>query len=507
MRKSIVLILLAIAVGASADIRLPALFADDAVLQQGTQVPVWGWAEEGEQVTVTFQGQEVSTTTAKDGAWRVNLNKCKTGGPFEMIIAGNNTLMLTNLLVGEVWVCGGQSNMQWPVSKCATWKAAIRDSANPNIRLFQVKVTGADTPQTDVEAQWKPCGPDTVPNFTGVGYFFGRALHENLDVPIGLIQSCLGGTNASCWTTKETLTHTPELKSFVDDYAKVLENYPETKRKYDEQCAKHKAKLAKAKAEGRKLKPAERRAPRSPMGPDHVKRPSALYNAMIAPLKPYAIQGAIWYQGESNAHTPETALQYRDLFPAMIADWREGWECGAFPFLFVQLASYARPQGEAWPLLREAQTKTLSLKNTGMAVITDLGEQNDIHPPRKQPVGERLALAARHVAYGEKLVYAGPMFKKMKIKRGKARIAFDHAGGGLVSKGGELKGFTIAGADRQFVEAEARIKGNSVVVSNPEVKKPVAVRYAWLPYPECNLYNEEGLPANPFRTDTFPPVE
>ncbi len=484
-----------------ADVSLPALFSDNMVLQQGVKVPVWGWAGDGEEVTVSFQGKEVSTK-ARGGKWKVNLRKLKAGGPYDMTVAGSNTISISNVLVGEVWVCGGQSNMQWPLSKAENATDAIENSKSNSIRLFQVAVTGADEPQEDVEGQWVECGPDVVANFSAVGYFFGRELDSALDAPIGLIQSCLGGTNASSWVTREVLESNRKLSSFLEDYGKVLEGYPEAAKGYEKRVAQWKEKQAKARAEGNanaKLG----RYPQPPMGPEHVKRPNALYYAMIAPLQPYAIKGAIWYQGESNAKSNQTALQYRELFPSMIKCWREEWGQGSFPFLFVQLAPFGNQNGDAWPLLREAQTRTLSLRNTGMAVIMDIGEEDNIHPVKKQEVGQRLALAARHVAYGEDIVYSGPVYSSMRVKGSEAVLKFKHGGGGLTPASGELKGFTVAGKDREFVDAEARIVGDTVVVSSPKVEKPAAVRYGWAAYIEANLANKEGLPASPFRTDNF----
>jgi len=487
---------------AVAEVELNALFSDNMVLQQGIEVPVWGKADEGEKVTVKFAGQQV-TARPKNGKWMVKLQKLKPGGPFAMMVSGKNTIVIKNILVGEVWVCSGQSNMAMTVSRCANAEQEIANSRNPNIRLFTVSRVVSDKPLDNVTGKWVECGPNTVGSFSGVGYFFGRELQKAIKRPVGLIHSSWGGTPAEAWTRREVLAEKPELKPILDAYEKALERLPQATKKYEEAMAKWKEAFKKAKQEGKRPP----RRPYPPMGPNNPRSPGGLYNGMIAPLIPYAIAGAIWYQGEANA---SRAYQYRVLFPTMITNWRRDWGQGDFPFLFVQLAAYKKispePQESGWAELREAQTMTLSLPNTGMALAIDVGEQFDIHPKRKQEVGARLALAARAIAYGEKIVYSGPMYDSAKVEGNKVVIGFKHVGGGLVAKDGELKGFAIAGPDKKFVWADAKIVGEKVVVSSPQVSKPVAVRYAWADYPVCNLYNKEGLPAVPFRTDNFPMV-
>ena len=426
--------------------------------RQGAKVPVWGTANDGEKVTVKLQGQDVSTT-AKDGKWRVELAPLKAGGPFELTIAGENTVTLKNILVGEVWIASGQSNMQWSVKQVGEPEQTIAGSANPEIRLFTVPRQGKPQPQSDVSGAWSECDPKTVPDFSAVAYFFGRDLQKQLKVPVGLISTNVGGTPAEAWTSRKALEANPALKSLVVDPAS---NKP--------------------------------------------KDTSGLYNAMIHPLVPYAIRGAIWYQGESNA---DRAYEYRTLFPAMISDWRAAWGQGDFPFLLVQLAPFTaivREPGESnWAELREAQLlATQVLPNVAMAVITDLGEERDIHPKRKAPVAARLALAARAVAYAEPVEFAGPAYYQQKVDGNRIVLEFKHVGGGLVAKDGPLAGFTIAGADRKFVLAQAEIKGDTVIVSSPEVKEPLAVRFGWWNFPVVNLWNKAGLPASPFRTDDFP---
>lgn len=489
---------------ARADVVPHALFSDNMVLQQGADAPVWGTADDGEKVTVVFQDQTASTNAA-GGKWKVTLKALSPGGPAEMTIRGKNTITLKNVLVGEVWVCSGQSNMAMTVNRCHDAEAVIARSANPKIRLFTVPRKGADEPQSDVDGSWSECGPDTVPGFSGVGYFFGKHLQEKLDVPVGLINSSYGGTPAESWTSRPKLAAKPELRPILDGYAEAVKRYPEALKRYENALAQWKKQAAEARKEGKRRRG---RAPRPPMGPNHPKRPGGLYYAMICPLQPFAVRGAIWYQGEANAGR---AYQYRTLLPTMIECWREDWGQGDFPFLIVQLAPFMKivdePAESAWAELREAQMIVMQcVPNTATAVITDVGEENDIHPKKKQPVGDRLAIAARALAYGEKIEYSGPVYKCMKVEDGTAILSFDHLGGGLVVKGDKLTGFTICGEDRKFVNAEATITGDTVVVSSPEVPKPVAVRFGWANFPVVNLWNKADLPASPFRTDDFPGV-
>jgi len=341
---------------------------------------------------------------------------------------------------------------------------------------------------------WQVCGPESVRGFSAVEYFFGRDLYRDLNVPMGLVESDWGGTPAQSWTSKPALDADPVLKFILDDWTKVVANYPAAKDRYDKQMENWNQAVAAAKAEGKT--PPNR--PGLPPGPGHPNTPAGLYNAMIAPLTPYAIRGVIWYQGESNANEAH-AYKYRRLFRDMIEDWRASWDEVDMPFLFVQLANYK--SNAFWPVLRESQTETLSLRNTGMALAIDIGESRDIHPKNKQDVGHRLALAARHVAYHENIEYAGPMYRLATPEASQIRVWFSHADGMQAKGGGPITGFTLAGTDGNFVPAEARVDGGTVVVSSPQVSNPVAVRYAWADDPVCNLINQAGLPANPFRSD------
>ncbi|MBA3314650.1 MAG: sialate O-acetylesterase [Planctomycetota bacterium] len=483
---------------ARADVKLPAIFGDNMVLQADAKVPVWGKAEPGERIEVrvgidtaatpdapnapnaapTDAVTQAKQTTADDkGQWKVVLDPLPASDePIGFVITGKNKVTLENVLVGEVWVASGQSNMEWPVRASNDPEKEIAEAKFPTIRLFQVqKKVAADAPAEDVVGQWVVCGPETVGNFSAVAYFFGREIQNATSRPVGLIGTYWGGTPAESWTSREKLESDEALKPLVTNWDAL--------DKREQEAGENKS----------------RQSPHHPAG---------LYNGMLAPIVPFAIRGAIWYQGESNAGR---AYQYRTLFPAMITDWRERWGQGDFPFLFVQLANFMQrkdqPADSAWAELREAQSLTLDLPNTGQAVIIDIGDVADIHPKNKQDVGKRLALSALAVAYEkEDVVSSGPVFKDVTFEDGKAVLSFDHVGGGLEAKGDALKGFAIAGEDRVFKWADATIEGDTIVVSSPEVKNPTAVRYAWADNPEATLYNAEDLPASPFRTDEWPGV-
>lgn len=468
-------------------------------------MPIWGWAEPGEEIVIFYTPSSVAWGAIADeqGRWLTKIGPLTAGGPFDLTIKAKNTVVLKNVLVGEVWVCSGQSNMEWPVKQAANSDAEIAEANYPNIRLFTVQKRVSDEPMSDCVGRWQQCSPQAVWGFSAVGYFFGRELYQKLNVPIGLIHTSWGGTPAEAWTSRDYLEIDKDFELIIERYKKAVEVYPKAKKKFEEERRKFEETAAQLKAEGKKVP----RRPRfqAPMGPDHPHSPAGLYNGMLAPIIPYGIAGAIWYQGESNA---DRAYQYRKLFPTMIKSWRDSWRQGDFPFLFVQLANFMKvvdePTESEWAELREAQSMTLSLAKTGIAVIIDIGEADDIHPKNKQDVGSRLALWALAKTYGRELVYSGPTYKSMDIDGNKVVLHFKHTGGGLVAKGSPLKGFAIAGADRKFVWADARIEGDTVVVSSEKVAEPVAVRYAWANNPVCNLYNAEGLPASPFRTDIWP---
>ncbi len=444
----------------SAEVKPHPLFTDGAVLQQGQTVPVWGTADEGEKVSVKIAGQTVSAT-AVGGKWKVELAAMKAGGPHEMTISGSNTIEVKNVLVGEVWVASGQSNMEWKLKQTDETPEQVAKAKYPEIRMFTVRRTTSAVPLTEAVGSWIVCSPETVGEFSAVGYHFARALHEKIKMPVGVVHTSWGGTPAQAWTSVEGFEGHAELAGY--------------------------AKQAKEAAEKFAVVP-----PEKPLGSGQA---SVLYNGMLAPVIPYRMRGVIWYQGESNA---QKSKEYQTLFPAMIADWRGKWKQGDFPFLYVQIAPF---KGQP-PEIREAQLLTLGkTKNVAMVVTTDVGNAEDIHPKQKRPVGERLALAARALVYGEKIVYSGPLMNGFSFKGDKAIVSFEHVGGGLEAKGGELRGFTIAGEDKNFVPATAEIVGDKVMVIAEGVSKPVAVRYGWENVPNVNLFNKEGLPASPFRTD------
>ncbi len=642
------------------NLKVISLFGDNMLLQRNMRVPIWGAALPGGTVEIKFNGQTKQAKVGKNGEWKTYFDPMKAGGPYEMTIAGEKNLKFKNILIGDVWICSGQSNMGMWVCSSKNAQKEISEADYPEIRLFQLKGKVSDKPLKTLEGRWRLCTPSSVEKFSAAAYFFGRDLYKSLNVPIGLIQSSRGASAAEAWTTMETLESDPAYKPFIENYKKVckdkkvlekIKEYMEHRRQqilkqnllrsqfgkkrrktgctwgrpgFDsndwktmeqpggwqkdmknfegiadfikeveipsdwagkdlimslgaiDECdiaffngneigsigfeAHHYWEIPRkytipgglvnpgksiiavkivnevgaggftgkpgkmflqSKGGGKKiplvgvwkykvekeLKRPERL--RRPYGPGHHNAPSVLYNAKIHPIIPYAIKGVIWYQGESNAGR---AYQYRKLLPAMIKDWRKNWQQGNFTFLIVQLANYMtpskNPESSAWAELREAQTMTAKkLPNCGLALAIDIGEAKNIHPKNKQDVGRRLALAARKIAYGQDIVYAGPEYESMKIDDNKIIVKFKNAGSGLIAKDGPLKQFAIAGKDRIFKWANAEIKGNSVVVWSDKVKVPVAVRYAWANNPAgCNLYNKEGLPANPFRTDDWPGI-
>ncbi len=636
----LVLILQFFSSAVKAQVTLPPFFNCNMILQQGIPIPVWGWASPGEKVSVTFNDKTVTTKTGNDGKWRVTLQPMNYGGPYKMVVKGKNLRTIENILIGEVWVCSGQSNMEFNLSSANNAEAEIAASNYPEIRLFTVKKRIAQTPQDNLEeGDWWECSPISSPKFSAVAYFFGRALYQKLKVPIGLINTSWGGTVAETWTSPDAIALNPDFAPMLANLKKIdLNEYGKSVEKeirdrlgefsttdqgtkdnqpvwaapeMDDQGWKTMPlpgyiesnglqgvdgiiwfrktlvvdandagktsilDLAKIndsdvtyvngfKVGGTELKSDARRTYTIPegvlkagkntitvrvediggsggiygdakdmkltagqkifslagdwkykigvlkvnttLGPNSY--PTLLYNGMINPLVPYGIKGAIWYQGEGNAGR---AFQYRRVFTDMIKDWRNHWEQGDFPFLFVQLANFMKadslPVESTWAELREAQTMALSLPKTGMASAIDVGEALDIHPKDKQTVGNRLALSALNVAYRQPVENLGPVFKEMKISGNTVEVTFDHVVQGLKAKDkyGYVKGFTVAGSDHKFHWAKASITGtNKVLLSSPEVAAPVAVRYGWANNPDdVNLYNSQGLPADPFRTDKW----
>jgi sialate O-acetylesterase len=498
---------------AMADVKLPAIFNSNMVIQRDTNAPVWGWADAGEKVTVTGSwGKTAETTTPKSGKWEVKLATPNAGGPFTITVQGKNKIELKNVLSGEVWICSGQSNMQWPVSRSNNAKEEIANAKYPKIRLFVVKRKVSLTPLADVSGVWNECGPKTVGWFSAAGYFFGRTLYKKLNIPIGLINTSWGGTCIETWTPWSAQKNIPPAISRKSRSDRVAKTYDEAKAKgkYGKKLAEWKKKIAEFKKSGKKG-----RGPRRPRFYGHPHKsanyPVNLYNAMLHPLAPFAIKGAIWYQGESNAGG---AKYYRKQMEAMITSWRKLWKQGDFSFYFVQLPNFRAPakkpvEDGGWPQMREAFMKTAKeVPNTGMAITMDIGEAKDIHPKNKQDVGDRLGRVALYKTYGKKdIVWTGPIYQSVKIVGNKAIVKFENGGSPLAVKGkGPIKWFALMDDKGKIVAADAKITGpDTVEVSSPKVKKIAMVYYAWSNNPVgVNFINKAGLPASPFRWGKMP---
>ncbi|KRD62664.1 hypothetical protein ASE40_02425 [Flavobacterium sp. Root935] len=635
MKKKLVFIFLIFSVLSNANVRMPLIFSDGMVLQRDKQIPIWGFADPNESVEIHFNKQIKKTQADKNGKWTVNLSPEKAGGPFELIIIGKNKITIKNVLVGEVWICSGQSNMEFQVYKTMNAEKEIADSNYPMIRHFGVAQDLSGTPKDDLkQGKWEAANKETVGNFTAVGYYFARKLYAELKIPIGIINTSWGGTNVETWTSREAFQNSPEFKAMIADvpvvdidsvfeiYKKSVldnlkkvqgfdvsmenenqfkdlnfqdKNWPEIKvpslwenqkignidgivwmRKtivLTAEQAKKEAVLHLAKVDDEdktyvngvevgtnnlwdKLRvykipanvlkegtnviavritdysggggiygdPADLKIdfkdtnlPLDGLWKFNVVQvkiaispnsyPSLLYNAMVNPLVPYAMQGVLWYQGEANVWR---AAEYKKSFPLMIKDWRTKFKQGDFPFYFVQLSTFDEfggnsQKGSRWAELREAQSETLKLKNTGMVVTTDIGNAKDIHPTNKQDIGLRLAAVAMNNIYGKKQVHSGPTYKSQEIKGNQIILTFDNIGSGLSTPNNdELKGFEIAGADKVFHSAKAIIKDNKIIVSSDKVQNPVAVHYGWADDDTAiNLFNKEKFPASPFRTDNW----
>jgi sialate O-acetylesterase len=509
--------LLAIAQVARGDVSLNNMFGDHMVLQQGIKNRIWGKAEPGEAVTVTLSGQKPqATVAAADGGWEVFLEPVQEyGGPHTLTVKGKNELAFQDVLVGEVWICSGQSNMQWSVNQSNDADIEKAAANFPDIRLISVPQVGTQEPKSNFEGRWSVCSPATVGEFSAVGYFFGRQLNQTLGVPVGLIDNAWGGSAAEAWVKRDKLAAHPTLAVIHEKWVKEETNFEQAKAAFEKKLADWKAAAEKAKAEGKPApggKPDPRQHPAGRMKGNA--RPGNIHSGVLTPSIGYGIKGAIWYQGESNAGR---AYQYRELFPFMIKTWREEWGLGDFPFYWVQLADYKKeqtaPAESDWAELREAQTMTMkALPGTGQAVIIDLGEGKDIHPMNKQDVAKRLARWALAETYKvPSITCRSPLYKSMEKDGGKIVLSFDHVSG--EGRGwrpfdvNEPVGFTIAGIDRTFVAAEAKIRDDGrIEVWSDAVADPVAVRYAWADNPVCNMYSASGLPLTPFRTDDYPGV-
>ena len=490
---------------ARADVSLPAIIGNNMVLQADLPLPIWGWAEPGEDITVTLGSDKAAAKADAQGNWSVKLAARKASAdPLEMTVAGKNTLKITNILVGEVWGGSGQSNMEWSVASSANKEQEIQAANYPQMRLFLVPRRLSPSPVSDVNAAWVVCTPQTIPNFSAVLYFFGREIHKVQNVPVGLIADSWGGSRIEPWMTYEQFAAQPELKPDLDNYNKLKADRAAAMANRKQLLSAVKAWLEaaeKAVAAGQDV-PDPPGIPGDPL--NQFTSPSAMYNGMVHGIVPYALRGFLWYQGESNRGQ---GMHYSDLMKGLISNWRSLWKQGDFPFLFVQLAPYYYDQNEiALPEIWEAQAATLAVPNTGMAVTTDIATVRDIHPPNKQDVGRRLALWALANTYGKKdLAYSGPLYDSMAAEGDKIRIKFKHTSPGLVSRDGKpLSWFAIAGEDKQFYAATATIDGETVIVNSPNVPRPVAVRFGWNQIAEPNLSNKAGLPASPFRTDRWP---
>ncbi|MCP2028235.1 hypothetical protein L1276_003405 [Flavobacterium sp. HSC-32F16] len=496
-------LVLSVKFSASAQVKLPALVGDNMVLQQNAKVNLWGWASPNEKITLNlgWTNEAVEVTADAEGNWKTVVSTPNgSDKSFEITINAFNKIVLKNILIGEVWLCSGQSNMFFPVGREeGTWKTGVKNyeeevknASFPNIRLFTVALNASPKPLEDVTGNWKVCSPENIKTFSAVAYFFGRDIYQRLNVPIGLISTSWGGTKAEAWTAQNILEEDTAFLPILQEDAKNEKIHQEKLEAYYLALINERIASAANAPKGQLKKPKK----------EPNKTSYVLYNAMLHPIVNYTIKGAIWYQGESNSGK---AYLYRSLFPAMVKSWRDEWKQGDFPFYYVQITPHKGQNAE----IREAQLMSLkTIPNSGMVVTTDVGDAQNIHPIDKQTVGHRLALIAGAKTYGEKkLVYSGPIFNHMKIKKQKAQLFFDYADSGLKKTDDVLKEFEIAGQDQVFYPADAKIDGKTVVVSSSKVKNPIAVRFAWKAVPEPNLFNNDNLPASPFRTDDWVIVE
>ena len=474
---------LALAGNAVADVQLPGLISDHMLLQRDAPVRIFGKAEPGETVSVAFRGQTARTAADALGRWEVWLAPLAPGPAAEMTIQGANTIKIADVLVGDVWLGSGQSNMQWAVNRSDNADAEIAAATFPELRFFYVPRKGSAVPVEDVDARWVVCSPETVKEFSAVLYYFGRQMHQDLKVPIGLIHSSWGGTPIASWISGPSLVENVRLAPFLAFWQNAVAQYPTN-------FARHQQAVRKWEAGG-----SQGPRPAMPMGPGHHHEPTTLYNGMIAPLIKYTIKGGLWYQGETEAGRAQGHI-YGEALMALVEDWRRAFGQGDFPFYWVQLANYGNAAKNGhWMRVQEGQVKATALRNTGVVVITDIGNPTDIHPTNKQDVGRRLAMLAQNRG-------ASPLYRQFTREDGAIRVWFDNAGAALkIRGGGPLKGFEIAGPDGKYVTATAQIEGASVRVSSPEVQNPQFVRYAWDYNPDANLINALGLPASLFRTD------
>ena len=496
-------LLVGTAIAVLADVRLPAIFSDHMVLQAEGPVSVWGWASPGERVSVSIAGQTQTANADASGKWRVTFSPLeRTSTAATLTVKGRNTLVVEDVLVGQVWLGSGQSNMELLVRRAKGFTREQADAKFPEIRMFTVKKAASTNELSDVTGSWSVCSSNTVGNFSATLYFFGRELHLQLRQPVGLIHSSWGGTPIQTWMPRDAIQSSPHHVAMLERKRQELAAWPERERQIQASIRAWEAEAAAGTNKNLRAKPG------NPGRPDASQSmPTRLYNGMIHPLVGYRIGGVLWYQGEANARAGETgATVYADLQTRLITGWRMVWGVPDLPFLFVQLPNFDDPRdstGTSWAFFREAQARTLAVPNTGMAVTIDIGEANDIHPKNKQDVGQRLALLALGDVYKAKPSARSPMFRRQTIQGNEVQLKFSDAEGGLVARGGKVTGFVVAGADQKWLPATARIKGDGVVVSSTEIEVPIAVRYGWADNPECSLYNRAGLPVAPFRTDSW----
>ncbi len=476
-----------------ANVTLPSILNDHMVVQRDRPVHIWGWADPLEKVSVSFRGAHVNTTANAMGAWSVYLPASNAGGPFTMVIQATNTLTWNDILVGDVWIASGQSNMEFQIAKDAwdnsgvyDWQHVVTQAHEPQLRLLQVSKKYSTYPMQDaVTSGWRICSPQEAASFSAVAYFFGRELVAKEKVPIGILEADWGGTPAEAWTSLDALSADPALMPVFAARAQMMDGLAD----YYRSKALAEKSAAVARAQGKQPVPLPWHQDTDAFGPGE------LFNTMIAPLTPLSIRGVIWYQGETNTDVMR-APTYARLFPVLIQDWRRQWAQGNFPFLFVQIANFNTL--DDWPTVREAQRKTLDLANTGMVVTIDIGNPNSLHPSDKWDVGHRLALWAENLSYGDHVEDSGPLYRQAAQENGQMRVWFTHVESGLVVKGGTLTGFDVAGADKNFVVAQAKVDGDTVVAGSPAGPHPMYVRDAWASNPNCPLDNGAGLPASPF---------
>ncbi len=489
---------LLMAAAAVAEVKLPKVLSDHVVLQRDAPIHIWGWADPGEQVTISLLSSKQTAKTDDLGKWSVYLAPQPAGGPYSITVQGTNTITISDVLIGDVWFASGQSNMQMPLKgfpNSAVLKNGAEEIANsnqPQIHLLRVHDRASDHPLADLadpDEVWTLCTPDTAGNFSAVAYFFGREIQQQEKVPIGLIDDTWGGTPVRAWISLDSLTADSSLMPVFLDWSEMADTTADVP-----------AMRAREKREDDAARQAGKPVPDHSWHPNPLSwAPAYLYNGMVAPLTDFPIKGAIWYQGETDSAISRAPMYARE-FSTMIGDWRGKWGEGDFPFFFAQISSFTSTEFEKWGIIRDAQRRTLSLANTGMAVTLDVGQADNVHPPDKQTVGHRLALAARNVAYGEHIEDSGPLFRQATSDGASMRVWFDH-GDGLTAKGGTLTGFEVAGSDHKFVPASASINGANIVVSTSQVTSPVYVRYAWANFSTANLYNSAGLPASTFSSE------